>query len=662
MIFRCGSSALLLNPMDISRKIAQATSIQNASGPVPIPESSTAKPKKAKRISKLTQDFHTATGHLDEAGLAKLAASFQEWAATVPSRESKSTRDHRERIEADWEAFLQIFYPQVTEESVWTFDVVKQGAIEFLRFKVVATSPLPGKSVLKARTLEGWFHSFVTSIAKNTRDPVSKELRGMVLLAHDGLYHKLKDAVIYLIQERALDRKLNPKQYFGRSHLQAMFSYMLKSSKVNGRVAVLQQIFRILCSFYMTSRPSTLGVPEAKWRELGYYPKLRDVRIFRLGLYLYKIEVHWEHFKGKRNTATADEQVFILDSVKLGHNLLFDPTLYLVLFLFCRKAFGEKYPTLDALLSDDSAELSIDESKLDDPLFLELKFGGKEFVTPEAPATAASASHTFGDWAQKAGLPRAGMSAIRRDAGNNYGLQLSFEIAQDLMNHAPSDSHSVYRKSYSRNTANYAVVGIRLGEEAGPGEAYPGQVLHRQESRMDLKDPVIDALLYQLSSTKLEEDKAAKEARMEAINKDPEMISLLAECDEVSDKYESCFSKGTAAYERNLANVHLMYEIGSGNKKQGTEKKRAYGDLFFLSGRKEEALQIMHQLEKIYKRMRSLHQRLERKMHQEEFRQRTLTLQNKSVAGTTTERAAALLQSRALAPEVIDALKRGALS
>jgi hypothetical protein len=80
------------------------------------------------------------------------------------------------------------------------------------------------------------------------------------------------------------------------------------------RATVIQSMARTLLTFFASCRPSTLGYTEKIWHEAGrvrslstftkfsltilnQYPKLVDVRVFRLGYMEYQIEMVLKCFK-----------------------------------------------------------------------------------------------------------------------------------------------------------------------------------------------------------------------------------------------------------------------------------------------------------------------------------------------------------------------------
>ncbi|EDR02186.1 uncharacterized protein LACBIDRAFT_332594, partial [Laccaria bicolor S238N-H82] len=265
---------------------------------------------------------------------------------------------------------------------------------------------------IKARTLSNLCTIFIVIISNYTIEPSTLKRAGQALLTKYGYYNYLRDQVVH-------------------------------------------------------SRGSTQGPTHAKWRELGFFIKLKHVRVFRKGENTWSVMVYFREFKCAIGTATGDEQTHVLEGVCHPHNILFDPTVVLIAHLFLRNAFAKKYESITDLCKDDSVEFLIDEDMKDEPLFLASEPGGRSFSVPHRAAMAHSVSDSSSHWLEQASLPTSGVTAWRRDAGNMYALQLGESIAKDLMNHVTT---GVFRASYSRNTNNISTVSIRV---AGTKETRP---------------------------------------------------------------------------------------------------------------------------------------------------------------------------------------------
>lgn len=104
--------------------------------------------------------------------------------------------------------------------------------------------------------------------------------------------------------------------------------------------------------------------------------------------------------------------------------------------------------------------------------------------------TSSNLTEIFAAWCEKAHLPRCGFGAMRRFKADlvcdtcsfffwsthslQWGMQVGFELAQVLMNHARG---GVYHNAYTKKNENYDLPGLAMGEVAGSLEKAPGEVI-----------------------------------------------------------------------------------------------------------------------------------------------------------------------------------------
>ncbi len=168
------------------------------------------------------------------------------------------------------------------------------------------------------------------------------------------------------------------------------------------------------------------------------------------------------------STHSAIDLVFKLSSVIKAHNVLFDPTVWILTYLFSIQAFDVKYkvrhplrlcffsPTLspDArCLFQGSTESKTHRRGEEKRAFVcassflllplpnlciviaSLSKEGAPFLEPPQACTSNSISCTVSGLSDGVGVVRGGVYAWRRAAGNDYGVQYSDRVAMLIMNH-----------------------------------------------------------------------------------------------------------------------------------------------------------------------------------------------------------------------------------
>ncbi|KAJ7103882.1 hypothetical protein C8R44DRAFT_746619 [Mycena epipterygia] len=480
--------------------------------------------------------------HLEDPTITTADALSQQadaWLATVKSHQSPITEAHRLKSLADWEAYLNTAQPDLSNERHWDRDIVEKYWPKFL-FTMVTHSVRVRKEAnqknIKATTVSWWASLFLHSILAYTCDPITGTKCGMTLLVKEGVYVKLKAQVVELVHEYKLDRHKAAKIYFGRHELQLIIQTMLDASIRTGRqlVPVCGDI-TLMCHDYMDF--------ELEWR----------MKIFKR--------------QNAIGTVTGKEQTFNVRGCLYAHNVLFDIILPLIAHLFLLKRFKTKYESIEALCADRKAQLHIDPVFNDTPIFLAGATGGREFAVPERPAMATSVYEALRDWAQKSGLPGVGVTALRRDAGNHFGLQNGERIAKDFMNH---QTDGPFRDSYSRNTANFNLVQLRIGEVAGSLESFPGQKIQENHQRHGFKSYAVEALVRAAREAPQAEEteKEKKAARLAHRAKLIAEGDLLQPMDKTRSKawenYVACFNKTASAYKMCTISANRVLKLATG--------------------------------------------------------------------------------------------------
>ncbi|KAH7903629.1 hypothetical protein BJ138DRAFT_1191346 [Hygrophoropsis aurantiaca] len=208
------------------------------------------------------------------------------------------------------------------------------------------------------------------------------------------------------------------------------------------------QFVTILTTYYTTARPGSLGPSHSDFARQGKYLKLHDIKLYLVAPFSWQGKITLRNLKGYNDIVSLVVEN-VLDPVENSQNVIFDWAMWVV--------------RLEDLLSSRESELHILPEKLDEPFFLKADWHGLKLCTdPPLPATANSISQGIHFLAMNAGLPGGNSGAIRRDAGNNYGIKLGASYAQLLMAH--QESNTTFNRYYSKGTGNLALTAIRNGE------------------------------------------------------------------------------------------------------------------------------------------------------------------------------------------------------
>ncbi|KAJ6541202.1 hypothetical protein DFH09DRAFT_1322780 [Mycena vulgaris] len=461
-----------------------------------------------------------------------LNAEAEAWIATVKSTQSPLTEAHRDRSLAHWAALINNARPEISSERHWDRDIVEQNWRKHL-FVMVNKSDRQKEKPLKASTVAWWASLFVHSIVVYTRDPTTHLKCGMALLIRHGVYAELKAQVVQLVHDFKLNRYKDIKIYYGRPELDLILTHMLEHTRRNGRQLV---------------------------------PVCGDITVIRRGYMDYEIPWRMKQFKLSIGTASSPEQNFNITGCLYTHNLLFDLTVPIIAHLFLLKRFKTKYATIAEFVADTASEIEIDPAFKDTPIFLAGAVGGREFAVPHQAAMAEATAESLRDVAQKCGLPGAGVTALRRDTGNMYALQLGTRIAKDILNH---EADGAFRDSYSRNTTNYDLPQIRLGERAGALETFPGQQIEANLKRHAFKSYAVECLVRraraapQAEVTAKDAEKRKLEYKAKLVDRE-EFKPLDVARQAAWLQYLACFNATASAYDPGTASANRIFRLATG--------------------------------------------------------------------------------------------------
>ncbi|KAJ7433169.1 hypothetical protein B0H11DRAFT_1939751 [Mycena galericulata] len=454
---------------------------------------------------------------LDPTSTAYFDRVFEKFKENFVDTENPRTKRDHIRHETLWHAFMLERYPDIEDEQIWDEERVLRFAPAYVLWLYQNTPPITGRESLKAATLENWPDHLIQNITNYAVNSNGERVR-WILLTQKGLYKTCRDNVMNVLWQCNLDRTMNPHIYYGRAEVRLVIETIL-ASRTASRLAQIQTITRIVLTMFIAWRPLSMAptndvmVLLERASATITYIRLKDIRIIRTGPMTFIILLHGSEFKpspkGHLMTVSAAEQYWKLMSVLFAHNALFDPTLWILLFLFARNTLTYTVPTpllvpphlltptqcIEEFATDTAAEVKIKPEKLDEPLFLAVSAGGRNLSAKAGKSHGISQAATY--WACKAGLPGGGNGTYRRDASDKvflvlFGQQIGDQAAKDILNHAIL---GVYRQFYSRNTVNHDVVRIRLGEIAGNLESEAGQKLKEATSRDVYMEYAVEALL-----------------------------------------------------------------------------------------------------------------------------------------------------------------------
>ncbi|KDQ54049.1 hypothetical protein JAAARDRAFT_409352 [Jaapia argillacea MUCL 33604] len=349
---------------------------------------------------------------------------------------------------------------------------------------------------------------------------------GMDILAN-GLFTQLEQHVAKAVVDLDLDRHRGIKIFYGREEVQLLLEEAISNSVHNGRLVKIQHRCMLAISFITGVRPSTLGPSHKDYLARSLYPKLEDFVI-------------WQPQQGRWRVEFTR-----------AHNLIFDVSMWCILYFLLRGAF--KYQTLAELFASNDSQLLILDDMKKKPAFLASDSGGRKLLENQ-PIMTTNVSQQVRNTASNAGLDPSGNSAIRRDAGNDFGLKLGKDYGSILLAHY---SKSTFDRFYSRGITNIPLTGIRLGEIESSNPAYveASKKMHRfsiaavgcliyrrglrllvtghEEKKDDIRDEVSDD--HNLASIKLTEEE------VQSVEREPFMVKLNNDFVDAWNDYLSCF-------------------------------------------------------------------------------------------------------------------------
>ncbi|KAF9542536.1 hypothetical protein CPC08DRAFT_730610 [Agrocybe pediades] len=586
-------------------------------------------------------------------------AKWTAWAALDHSVVSSKTKKDRELSILLWTKFVQKCDASIKEDEVFDYTHVKRYLKLFLPWRLKYTPPRKGYQVIQASTLKGWLGSIAYCIVTFAYhfNAATRETLGIHAMLTDSLYVKLRDQVEQLTRDHGLGRMRHKKLYMGRGEFQALLGYALDSTKNVPlvRATVLQHIFRWDLGFYTTQRNSTNGVTDAIWAKLGYYLKVKNVRIFRKADRTWSVEIFFGEFKNTIGMSQIRTQTAELGGVLYAHNALFDPTVALVSLFLVRELFEIKYRSAEEFCNDTRAEITLDPAKKDQPLFLAVNSGGKGFHESLAPSTSKAIGDATSYWTRRAGLPAMAYGTFRRDAGNAYGLMCGVRMAQLIMHHKVDDD-DVFREHYDRGVENLPLTSWRLGETAAPNESFAGEVLDQLASIQAFKSTIVETLVRQ--SIINDPEAVAAENKRQAHGEtrgNAKIVEIDSQIKELYKKYTACFTNDAAKrYEaHNKNNVTRLWKIASNNEVNLSEKDKF--PICFVDEMKKEAGEHKHELDLLYDKRTTATRQLNRQSARQAAFQHNLSFRD-VLSGTTAQRNAAINKLKEIPHQVVDAM------
>ncbi|KAF8909156.1 hypothetical protein CPB85DRAFT_754012 [Mucidula mucida] len=447
---------------------AELTSLSLAAVPLPrapMPElSDELSSMRRAKIENVMKEVFTDPDRLEE-----LQNQLTEFVLTAPAREAVKTTQSRQRVMSYYFAMMERMAPRIRSYERFYIAVALKYIPLLLPFMVEAVRPRPGHTVLKSRTVVGWLGIVVHLLLQYTQDPTNNRRCGLEALSQHSLYDTLQKVVFRLVREKGLDRYYDHRIYYGQMEVRLMIEAALAHATPTNCMVKVNSLLKILLPFYLTSRPSTLGLACKEYTSLHAYLALGHLKIYHLADGAFQIDVLLLTFKQyfKEHGSSQD---WTLYQTQRTHNVPFDVVDYLVSYLFMAGAFEKKFETLDELLNDKDAELHIDPSRRDEPLFPAMTAGGRAFEEPLRPATAHSLSATCHTLAVDAGLVAVGIQSLRRGSADYYAMVKGKQYAKTALNHVKEDTFDGH---YDKGTRNMNPVADRLGEDVPEGSRHP---------------------------------------------------------------------------------------------------------------------------------------------------------------------------------------------
>ncbi|KAF6754395.1 hypothetical protein DFP72DRAFT_898943 [Ephemerocybe angulata] len=626
----------------------------------------------AKRFARALAQFN---GDIDKTTEYFLGIALP-WVTNVPSRASPLTTKNKSYVTSKWGCYLCIMQA-TTQASVgrelWWEEHVVAYYSSFVVYIAKTARVSPGTQI-RARTLSGYCRIWIVCVRRYcVGDPQpdgSRRLTGLQVLKTRGVYEKLMDILHHYIFDNHLERGPKYKAYFGRGEVWIIIKMLLDSAKDDGQhmLVVIHFIIRLLFTFYGTFRPSSMGHSHDKGFEAGLFAKVGDIEIHKYGFGRFVAYFHCRNFKGSADTDVAVEKSYKFDFVLHAHNIFFDTSLWIIIAFWMRGLFAKNYPTLLDVFCDPSARLTLDPTRLDEPLFPLANPGGRGFCQPLSPVSAGQISRQVVEATGKAGLGSAGLTAFRRDAGDHFSTVFSVPIAQSIMNHNVGDA-AVLESYYLEGPVMYNLTAARLGEVVVDGTPLPG-AFRKHYGRNPVMRSFVDVMLINKWRSQKDPSTLEAEAKQKAARKEAQNAASAETVEAIEDLWRE-FRTHVGAKplsgqqfkepQHNAANARKWVEkltILPGAS--GPQRAQAKAYLVFLTpgGSLQKAKEIVDRMEGLRIEKGNQRRLAGRKTTRKNERARTQALRdrNREVTGTREERDQVLEESMGVDQGVTDAM------
>ncbi|KAK0499759.1 hypothetical protein EDD18DRAFT_1103061 [Armillaria luteobubalina] len=497
----------------------------------------------------------------------------------------------------------EIVKPAEAPSTVKAREYLEMCWVEFVQRVHTIKPRRVGRVYMKARTLFEFMTLFIHLIIRYTVDPATSRMCGMVLLTKFKVHSRMKDQTLSLIHHFNLDRYYDKKWYYGRAELQILIDTAMQSPSM--RLVKINVILRALFAFYMTSRPSSMGPFCREYAALGYYLKLKNLRIYRQSHMVWTIAVNFRNYKGN-NSFLGKEQTFYLE-------------------LNLQQSLAE-------LFACEQAELALDPANYEWAVFPAIQPGGRSFFSFKKAATSLAISASIGALCKMAGLAVVGGYAFRREAGDAFSLYFDERTARDIMAH---EGESVFANHYSRGVEHINVVSVRMQETAD-------KVLVERQAYLRA---AVRSIIRQDADAKSDRDKSTskrktimpEKEKLEVLDGNTEWIEANATLDSQWGIFYACFTSNAKKY----LNPNIIYEIATGERQAGQKKHFTFAEGYDA----DNVLPILRKLQEDIKCVRKLRVTLGRRLTTEYVRARDHGDTVGTFPGTTAQRDAALKKS-----------------
>ncbi|KAH9912730.1 uncharacterized protein BXZ73DRAFT_107249 [Epithele typhae] len=392
--------------------------------------------------------------------LEQLHANIADEVSRVEQYFSPHSIRHRQELQELWCGYLTLFAGEDAAQHWWYSTHYNAHSENFLAFRVKTTRGRYTDNVVSS-TLGGWFNCLLFLIASTAHDPVSKLRVGDKLLTDGGLYQRLKNCVHSLVLTHKLPRHRLEVDHWGLPQASLLIQEALQNTTNNHRLHAIGNCTLISLALFTGLRPGSFAPSCDLYLRHGRYMKLRDLKFTRISKGRFRVVLTVLNFKGEFDSLKPSTQKVCLMPVNKAHNLIFEPQLWLILWLFLRGAFDPKL-TVQDIMEDDHTHLLVREQCLDWPLFCAYAMGDHG-LTNDSPTLTSRIYHTIKALGDNAGLwSGRGLYDFRRGALNDIASKLGDQVASLLAKHA--DAGTTFSKYYSQRMLVYNLVMLRCGE------------------------------------------------------------------------------------------------------------------------------------------------------------------------------------------------------